>query len=138
MDERTEQRAFLGLNLAVTPIWVAMIVAPRSRLTARLVDASGTLLAGYCAAYTAQLAGVMASGPPADMRNVKALRESLAEPRGFLTGWTHFLAFDLFVGRWIWRTALDEGRSARLALVMTLMAGPAGLGLFSLQRRLRP
>ncbi len=118
------------------PVWAAMIVAPRSKITARLVRWSDGLLAALAAAYAAQLGmSVVTSDTKLDFSDVAALRRALAEPAGFLTGWTHFIAFDLFVGRWIWRTAVEEGRSARLALFLTLMAGPAGLGVFGLQRR---
>lgn len=140
VDESNEARAFQLLNLVVMPVWVAMIAAPNAALTKRIVRWSDGLLAGMAAAYAAQLAAVIAtSGERPDFGDVAKLRESLARPDGFLVGWTHFLAFDLFVGRWIWQTAVREGRSARLALLLTLMAGPAGLGVFGLQRRsLRP
>lgn len=49
----------------------------------------------------------------------------------------HYIAFDLFVGRWIWETAREEGRSCRVALLLTWMAGPAGLTVFLGQRALR-
>jgi hypothetical protein len=58
----------------------------------------------------------------------------LSDARIFHTAWIHYLAFDLFVGRWIWRQARSEGRSSRLALVATLFTGPAGLGIFGIQR----
>lgn len=136
VDESNEAAMFRWLNLVVMPVWLAMIVAPRSSLTARIVRWSDGLLAGLAAAYVAQLGlAVASSGEKPDFGDVAALRQSLATPGGFLTGWTHFLAFDLFVGRWIWRTAIDEGRGSRIALVLTLMAGPAGLGVFALQRR---
>ncbi len=140
VDESNEVPLFRAVNLCVLPVWVAMIVAPRSSLTARVVRWSDWLLGGLAAAYAVQLAGAMAAsdGPPT-FDDVAELRRSIARPDGFLVGWTHFLAFDLFVGRWIWATAVREGRSARLALLLTLMAGPAGLGVFGLQRRsLRP
>ncbi len=62
---------------------------------------------------------------------------SIAEIRGLFTsdggiviGWTHYLAFDLFVGLWIAKDA-DNKRFSRLVqlpfLFATLMAGPIGL-----------
>ncbi|WP_436793600.1 ABA4-like family protein [Actinospongicola halichondriae] len=136
VDEFNEASLFRGLNLVVMPVWLAMIVAPRSGVTARIVRWSDGLLAGLAAVYAAQLGmSVATSDAKMDFGDVAALREALGSPSGFLTGWTHFLAFDLFVGRWIWRTALDEGRNSRIALFLTLIAGPAGLGWFGLQRR---
>ena len=49
---------------------------------------------------------------------------------GIVIGWTHYLAFDLFVGLWIARDADDKGvgRLVQLPfLFLTLMAGPIGL-----------
>ncbi len=70
-----------------------------------------------------------------NFRDPEAVRKALGEPDIFLGGWTHYIAFDLFVGRWIWQDALERGRSARLALFLTWMAGPAGLSLHLLRRR---
>jgi hypothetical protein len=67
-----------------------------------------------------------------------AFRHALSRPQAFLAGWAHYVAFDLFVGRWIWRTALAERRGCRTALVATMMFGPSGLLLFMAQRRVRP
>src|SRR4051812_21348401 len=46
-----------------------------------------------------------------------------------LAGWTHYLAFDLFVGRWEVRDAQRRGIPHLLitpALVLTFLLGPAG------------
>jgi hypothetical protein len=52
-----------------------------------------------------------------------------------LAGWVHYLAFDLFVGIW----EVSDSRKAGLpqllvvpCLILTLMAGPAGLALYFL------
>ncbi len=68
----------------------------------------------------------------------------LSQPYAALAGWIHFLAFDLFVGAWITRTARHEGISHWLVLpclVLTFLFGPAGLLAFTLIRwvaHLRP
>lgn len=54
-----------------------------------------------------------------------------------LAGWVHFLAFDLFVGAWIARTARAEGIAHWLVipcLIPTFLFGPAGLLAFVLLR----
>lgn len=52
-------------------------------------------------------------------------------------GWLHYLAFDLFIGAWIARSA-DEAQISRIIqvpiLVATFMFGPMGLLLFLLTR----
>lgn len=136
-----QRQAFTAVSTVVMPVWAAMILAPRTRLTARLVDRSAApLLAGLGATYVGLLARGMATGDGerADLRDPEQVRALLQSPEGFLTGWVHYLVLDLFLGIWIWRTAQAEGRRCRLALVLALMAGPAGLLVFALQRRLAP
>ena len=130
------RRAYAVINTSTAPVWLAMILAPRSRVTRRLVGHSGLLFLAYGAAYDALLAsGSVRRGGMIDFRDAEAVRAALSEPELFLAGWSHFLAFDLFVGRWIWEDALEHGRPARLALLLTWLAGPAGLSLHLLRRR---
>ena len=60
-------------------------------------------------------------------------------PAVLLTGWVHFLAFDLFVGAWMCRVARRERIAfyrVLLCLPVTFLFGPAGYLLFSLLRML--
>ena len=56
-----------------------------------------------------------------------------------MAGWTHYLAFDLFVGCWIAQDA-DRRGIGRIGqapvLALTFVAGPAGLLLHYLLRLL--
>ena len=100
---------------------------------------SSSLLTGMSALYAGLLGRAALVGDPlTNPIDGDAWRRVLASPEGFLAGWTHYVVFDLFVGRWIWRTALEEGRGCRLALVLALFAGPLGLLVFDLQRRGAP
>ena len=59
---------------------------------------------------------------------------------GIVLGWTHYLAFDLFVGLWIARDADAKGFSRLVQLPIlffTLMAGPIGLLLWLVIRERR-
>jgi hypothetical protein len=134
-----QRRAFLVLSASPMLFWVPMIVAPRSALTARLAR----LVPGYLLALGTTYVALVAvtavhDGRPPNVVDLDGVRRLLSRPTPMLAGWAHYLAFDLFVGRWVWATARREGRSARLATTLTLLAGPAGLTLFQLQRRLRP
>lgn len=54
-----------------------------------------------------------------------------------LAGWVHYLAFDLFVGAWIARTARVEAIAHAFVLpclVLTFLFGPAGLLAFAILR----
>ena len=57
----------------------------------------------------------------------------LGTPAGAAVGWVHFLAFDLFVGRWAYLDSRERGISAWLVsptLFFMFMAGPLGLLLY--------
>jgi Domain of unknown function (DUF4281) len=130
------RQAYMFINGSSAPVWLAMILAPDSSLTRWLVQRATFLFVGLGLTYDALLAsGVLRSGEVVDFRDPDAVRGALSSPDLFLAGWTHYIAFDLFVGRWIWEDALAQGRRARLALLLTWMAGPAGLSLYLVQRR---
>ena len=129
------RRAYTVINASSAPVWLAMILAPRSRLTRWLVGRTGVLFVGLGLGYDALMAAGVAQGARLDFRDPEAVRRALGEPDVFLAGWAHYIAFDLFVGRWIWQDAIARGRSARLALLLTWMAGPAGLSLHLLRNR---
>ncbi|MGB1139983.1 MAG: abscisic acid-deficient protein Aba4 family protein, partial [Halioglobus sp.] len=69
--------------------------------------------------------------------SLEAVMLLFQSPTAVLGGWIHYLVFDLFVGAWIVRDAKRQGISHWLVvplLVVTLMAGPAGLMLYLLLR----
>jgi ABA DEFICIENT 4-like len=127
--------AFSLLNAAVLPWWALWLAAPRSRWGRRAAS-HAAVFAGLSAVYAGLLVAALASGGLAGF-DYPALRAGLATPAGFLAGWTHTLAFDLFVGAWMVREAnrLDVG--VRPFLLFTLLAGPIGLGGFLARRAWR-
>jgi hypothetical protein len=57
----------------------------------------------------------------------------LGTPEGATIGWVHFLAFDLFVGRWAYLDSRNHGFTAWLVspiLFLVFMFGPLGLLLY--------
>jgi hypothetical protein len=110
-----------------------MVLAPRSPLTARAVRAATPLYAVLGATYVGLLTSGW-GGERVDFRDPESVRRGLLQPRGFLAGWTHYIAFDLFVGRWIWEQGLEQRRSTRVALLLTWVAGPTGLTVWLGQR----
>jgi hypothetical protein len=124
-----ERRVYAVVNTCTAPLWLLMIVAPRAPLTTRAVQAATPLYAALGAAYVGLLASGW-GGERVDFRDPESVRRGLGQPRAFLAGWTHYIAFDLFVGRWIWEQGLEQRRSTRLALLLTWLAGPSGLALW--------
>lgn len=127
--------AFRLLNLVVLPWWVVFLVAPRSKLAARLAS-HGAIFLALAATYTVLLTAAIAGGPAGGF-DYEGIRAALSAPIGFLAGWTHYLVFDLFVGAWLLRESRRIDVEPRPYLFFTLMAGPIGLGSFLLRRWLR-
>lgn len=126
-----ERTVFQVLSTSTAPVWLAMIVAPNSQFTERFVRLATPLYAALGAAYVGLLVTATATGDGEAPRfdDPDSWRRGLANPTGFLAGWTHYLVFDLYVGRHIWTSARERGRVDRLPLFLTWMAGPAGLTL---------
>ncbi len=134
-----ERTAFSVLSATTAPVWLAMILAPRSRVTAALVRASTPLSVGLGAAYVGLLGASVVGGgedgsPAGRLDDPETLRAALGTPTAFLAGWTHYLVLDLLAGRMIHEHALARGRTARLSLLLTWWAGPAGWTLHALDR----
>ncbi len=117
--------------------WLLLLLAPQWKATRRGLPLAVSFLLGL--AYIALAAvgfpkAIEAGGGFASLQQVEAL---LSEPTALLAGWIHYLAFDLFVGSWIAADALRQGFH-RLAtapvLLLTFLAGPAGLVLYFLMR----
>jgi hypothetical protein len=131
------ENAFLLSNLAVAPFWLTMILAPRWRLTERLQRWPIGVLAPilvYALLVLPRLGTIFPVVADPDLPSVAAL---LATPAGATVAWAHFLAFDLFVGRWIFLDARARGHSPWLIsplLALTLLLGPLGLlGYFAVR-----
>jgi hypothetical protein len=128
--------AFRLLNLSVMPWWGTWIVAPRSQAAQMLASHAGIFVA-LSAVYLAGFASVLATDGLSGGLDFEGLRAGLSTPGGFLTGWTHYLIFDLFIGAWILRESARIAVEPRVFLFLTLMVGPIGLGSFLLRRALR-
>lgn len=123
-------------NEAVLPGWLLLMVAPRWRWTHRithgLVLTFGVI---YVALFASQIGHI--EGGYGSLAGVARL---FGNPYVLAAAWTHFLAFDLFVGAWMTRDARDAGVPHLMVvpcLVLVFLAGPAGLLLYLAVRTLR-
>jgi hypothetical protein len=126
-------------SLFVFPFWFFMIFAPRWRWTERVI-ASPLVVAIPAAFYLILAVPHAGTIIPALIRpSIVALGPLLGSPLGVTLAWLHFLAFDLFVGRWIYLDGRSRGLSAALVspiLALTLMLGPCGFLVYLAVRRL--
>ncbi len=137
---------FAATNLLAVAGWLALAALPRreSVLNGVLYGAIGILCAIYLTLFVGSFGGMIdpardgsGSVPPFEY-TVDGLKTMFAARGAIVIGWTHYLAFDLFVGLWIARDA-DKRGVARLAqlpfLAATFLAGPIGLLTWLLGRR---
>ena len=124
---------FTFSNLLVMPFWLLMIVAPRWSWTERLMKSLWVVVP------PAVLYGllVLPQWPAVfgDLANpaLTAMMALLGSPAGATIGWIHFLAFDLFVGRWAYLDSRERNYHPLLMaplLFAVLMVGPLGLLLY--------
>ena len=104
------ETAYSALNLLVVPAWVLLLLSPNSALTRRLVH-SGLYPLGFGLIYLLSLGAALILGisdPDAGMSSLDGVMSLFDHPNGVITGWTHFLVFDLFVGSWIARDEIGR------------------------------
>jgi hypothetical protein len=131
-------------NLLILPFWALMIAAPHWRWTRRIIE-SPLVAVPPALLYAAVVLPRVAEILPAVARPTLAgVSQLLGTPAGATAAWMHFLAFDLFVGRWAYLDSRERNISAWImapALFLILMLGPLGfllyLGLRALTTRPR-
>ena len=129
--------------------WLLIAAGPRGPKTQSIVLYLGVGL--LCLVYAIMLIGLFAgwmeprrlpaASPPNLLDyNIAGLRNLFMSDGEVVLGWTHYLAFDLFVGQWIAKDA-DHKSFSRLAqlpvLFLTLMVGPVGLLVWLIVRERR-
>jgi Domain of unknown function (DUF4281) len=135
---------FNAVNLLAMIAWVALIVLPRwpALLSGVLYLGIGLLCLIYAGGLIGLLSGLLdpgggSGGGSADFSTIVGVRSIFATDAGVTIGWTHYLAFDLFVGLWIARDGDAKGVSRFVQapiLLATFIAGPLGLGVWLLLR----
>jgi hypothetical protein len=128
------------VNFSVLPAWALLIFAPKWSVTDKIVHSMlYPLLLG--AVYIGGFAMIIFAGHGSDgggFTSIDGVRALFASDAGILIGWTHYLVFDLFVGAWEARDARRRGFNHGLlvpCLLLTLMAGPVGLVLYLVLRK---
>jgi hypothetical protein len=120
-------------NMLVLPFWALMILLPRWRWTGRImrspfVSAVPALL--YAALVLPRLGAIW---PAIARPTLPGIATLLGSPESATIAWVHFLAFDLFIGRWIFLDSQERRVSPLLmapVLFLTLMLGPLGFLIY--------
>lgn len=124
-------------NLLIMPFWLLMIVVPHWRWTKRIIG-SIWVVVPVALLYALLIVPIMPSAL-ADLMNpsLDGIAALIGTPQGATIAWFHFLAFDLFVGRWVYLDSRERGITTWLvspALFFVLMFGPFGFIAYLLIR----
>ncbi|MBC8076091.1 MAG: DUF4281 domain-containing protein [Chloroflexales bacterium] len=120
-------------GLTVMPFWALMILLPRWRVTRQIMQSPLVALLPallYAALVLPRAGAIFATVSTPELASIAAL---LGSPEGATIAWAHFLAFDLFVGRWAYLDSRERNVSALLmapVLFLILMLGPIGFLLY--------
>jgi hypothetical protein len=115
------------------PFWALMILAPRWSWTPRALASPWVTLLPlavylwFAVPYFGEL------WPVVSQPDLDALRAYLAQPHGAALIWAQLIAFDLFLGRWMYFEARSRGLPTVLVsviLLLTIFLSPIGLIAF--------
>lgn len=115
--------------------WLFLMLSPLAPRIADLIAAIA-IPALLAVGYTALML-VNWSTAPGGFGALADVMTLFTSPALALAGWVHYLAFDLFVGAWITRTARAEHIPHLFilpCLVLTFLFGPAGFLAFTALR----
>ena len=121
-------------NTVVLIPWLAMFVFPQTRFTQRMVSNEWPVFCiglSYLVLFVIDIS--TGTGVGIDFTSFESIKAAFARDEVLLIGWLHYLAFDLFVGFWIFEDA-QKKRIKHLVLLpcllFTLMLGPVGWLLY--------
>ena len=131
---------FAVFNFGVLPFWALLIFLPRARVTQVLVHSVLLPVLLGIAYVTFLVIAVTSDDVAGGFGSLAGVMAAFTWPVAMLGGWIHYLVFDLFVGAWAARDAQRHGISRWAVvpvLLLTLMAGPAGLLLYVIVKGVR-
>ena len=124
-------------SLYILPFWLMMWFAPAHERTSALLRNEWVYLAPLAAAYTLAVLPnlldiLVLLG--SDMPTPEIVVSLFDDREVILIGWLHYLAFDLFVGRWTWQRLMATNQPLYVSfpvLLLSMMVAPLGalLGL---------
>jgi hypothetical protein len=128
---------FSILNIIAVVTWLLLAIFPRRRWVAAVL--AGWAVPAFFALVYVTIVATTFPGIEGGFSSLTAVSTLFANPWALLAGWTHYLAFDLLVGAWEMRDAVEK----RIphwrvvpCLALTFLFGPAGWLAYVIVRRL--
>jgi len=136
------QQIFTLVNFAVLPFWGLMIFAPKWEVTRNTMTSTWPIL--LCGAMHLSMVAYGLSQPGSleefeflatqGFVKLSAMQEMRQYPVFVSEEWAHVLAWDLFVGRYVYLDGLDKEVPTPHSLFFTFLLGPLGLTFHLLTR----
>lgn len=115
------------------PFWALMILAPGWSWTRRIVG-SPLIVVPPLAVYFLQIAPILGEFAAEMVQpSLAGVNDVLANVNGAAAIWAHLIAFDLFVGRWMYFDSRERGLHGLLmapVMVLTILLSPFGLAAY--------
>src|SRR5262245_50821166 len=128
------ETVFLAANLCVLPFWFLMIALPHWGPTRRVMSCLWPILLMPVLYITLMIPQTIeALSLLFHVPSARAMAQLLGTVDGVTIGWVHFLALDLFAGRWTYLDSREREFSAwwvSQVLLLMMAAGPLGLLLY--------
>jgi thiosulfate reductase cytochrome b subunit len=131
------EQLFSLCNLVALAGWILLIAAPRN---IRALTIAGTVVPGVLSSLYLFLLAFNAADARGGFSSLAAVAELFSVQWLLLAGWVHYLAFDLFVGTWETRDAVERGVPRWIlapCLLLTFLFGPIGWLAYQAARRTR-
>ena len=120
-------------SLTSIPFWLLMILAPRHSWTRRIIGSPFLILPAAILYIMLVFPNIISSFPTLANPKLETIQTLLGSSAGATITWVHFLAFDLFVGRWAYLDSLERNIHPLVMapiLFLILMFGPLGFALY--------
>jgi hypothetical protein len=120
-------------SLLVMPFWFLIIFLPRWKVTKTIIASPYIIVPAallYAALVIPNIGSTFAQLANPNLENISKL---LGSSSGAIIAWVHFLAFDLFVGRYAYLESQKRNLNPILmgfVLFSILMYGPLGMLIF--------
>mmetsp|Transcript_5240 Transcript_5240/g.12619 ORF Transcript_5240/g.12619 Transcript_5240/m.12619 type:complete len:241 (+) Transcript_5240:30-752(+) len=136
------QQIFTVVNFVVLPFWAAMIVAPKNAMVKKAMESSVPILIAAALHLSLVLYGLSQPGSAEEFQflatqgfvKLSAMQEMRVYPVFVSEEWAHVLAWDLFVGRWIYLDGLEKEVPTPFSLMACFILGPVGMTAHLLTR----
>ena len=135
----TATNVFSLVNMLAMLMWIFMIIAPKWKVTRFLIDFKVVPIA-LASIYAIYIFKAIQIGGMMDFGSLASVMALFTEENAVLSGWVHYLVFDLLIGMWM----LEQNKKLNInqfilvpCLLFTFMMGPIGFLLFTIVKTVK-